>query len=248
MAVQRGPQKVTARQAAVACVAAVLVIQLVAWSAQPTPATRPVVRRILFLGNSITLHAPKADIGWTGNWGMAATAADKDYVHLITSALAAQTGTAPEAMVENIADFERTPEKFDFKTRLEKPLAFKADVVVVAIGENVPAPRTDAAKAAFREHFQKLLATLKSKDGPAVFVRSCFWPDPVKDEILKRVSTEAGVTFVDISAVGKDPSNRASAERQIAHQGVAGHPGDKGMKAIADVLLKAIMDGAAAPK
>ncbi len=30
--------------------------------------------RVLFLGNSITLHAPKRDIGWTANWGMAASA------------------------------------------------------------------------------------------------------------------------------------------------------------------------------
>jgi hypothetical protein len=26
--------------------------------------------RILFLGNSLTLHGPKAEIGWAGNWGM----------------------------------------------------------------------------------------------------------------------------------------------------------------------------------
>lgn len=166
-------------------VSLVLAVQMTARSAEP-PATLPVVRRILFLGNSITRHGPKPDIGWAGNWGMAATAADKDYVHVIATALAAQTGTAPEVMVDNISDFERTPETFDFKTRLEKPLAFKAEIIVVAIGENVPAPRTDAAKAAFREHFQQLLATLKGKDGPAIFVRSCFWPDPAKDEILKQ--------------------------------------------------------------
>ncbi len=28
--------------------------------------------RILFLGNSLTLHGPKPEIQWTGNWGMAA--------------------------------------------------------------------------------------------------------------------------------------------------------------------------------
>ena len=39
--------------------------------------------RILFAGNSITLHDPKADIGWNGEWGMAASAKGNDYVHLI---------------------------------------------------------------------------------------------------------------------------------------------------------------------
>ena len=39
--------------------------------------------RVLFVGNSITLHGPSPKIGWTNNWGMAATARDKDYVHLL---------------------------------------------------------------------------------------------------------------------------------------------------------------------
>ncbi|MCY2988855.1 MAG: glycoside hydrolase family 127 protein [Planctomycetota bacterium] len=62
------------------------------------------IRRILFLGNSITLHGPKADIDWTGNWGMAASSEDKDYVHLVTSALAQHTGSTPQIMVRNIAE------------------------------------------------------------------------------------------------------------------------------------------------
>lgn len=212
------------------------------------PAVKPAAQRVLFLGNSITRHGPKADIGWTGNFGMAASAIEKDYVHVLASALATNLGAAPDVMIENIADFERKPEAIDLKVRLEKCLAFKPQIVVIAIGENVPAMRTEAEKTAFGQQFHKLLATFGGKNGSALFARSCFWPDAVKDQLMKQVSLEAGATFVDISALGKDPANRARAERQITHDGVAAHPGDKGMKAIADALLKAITERMPSPK
>jgi hypothetical protein len=43
-------------------------------------------QRILFLGNSITMHGAKPSIGWSNNCGMAASALDKDYVHVLTRA------------------------------------------------------------------------------------------------------------------------------------------------------------------
>ena len=41
--------------------------------------------RILVFGNSITRHAPKAEIGWYGSWGMAASCEENDYLHIIMS-------------------------------------------------------------------------------------------------------------------------------------------------------------------
>ena len=65
------------------------------------------VAKILFLGNSITLHGPAPEIGWTGNWGMAASARDKDYVHQLLDRISKAAGGTPKVMIRNIADFER---------------------------------------------------------------------------------------------------------------------------------------------
>ena len=75
------------------------------------------IRKILFLGNSITLHGANADIGWSGNWGMAASSQDKDYVHLVTSDLVRRTGSAPEILVRNIADFKQKYASYEVDTR-----------------------------------------------------------------------------------------------------------------------------------
>lgn len=226
--------------------------------AQPAAGTEPVAtrdaagdvtfhgiraNRVLFLGNSITLHGPKSDIGWSGNWGMAASARDRDYVHLVLKAIAAAAGKEPESLVANIADFERRFETYDVDSGLKKELAFKADLVIVAIGENVPALTSEPAKAAFKTAVTALLKKLKQNGDPVIVVRSCFWPDPVKDAVLGQACEEAKGIFVDIGALGKDESNAARSERKFSHGGVAGHPGDKGMKAIAGAILEALGKG-----
>lgn len=227
-----------------------LALALSAWllvRGQPVPAVEPAgVRwgsikadRILFLGNSITLHGPSAGIGWTGTWGMAASAREKDYVHVLVDSIARLSGKQSEIRIENIADFERHYDTYDL-ARLRKHFDFKPDIVVVAVGENVPALASEESKARFRNSFMGLLTALKKNSQPAIFVRSCFWANKSKDGIMEESCKAAGAVFVDISGLGKDESNHARSERSLAHAGVAGHPGDKGMKAIADALLKAM--------
>ncbi|SRR5258708_29089166 len=195
--------------------------------------------RVLFLGNSITRHGPAPKIGWNDDWGMAASALEKDYVHLVAAGLAGLTGKKPEIKFANIADFERGLATFDLDERLKSELEFKPTLVIVAIGENVAALQTDDAKAQFKSSLGKLLRKFKS-GGATLIVRSCFWPDPAKDGILREACTAAGGTFVDISALGKDEFNYARSERKFEHAGVAAHPGDKGMKAIADAIIAAL--------
>jgi alpha-galactosidase len=197
-------------------------------------------KKVLFLGNSITRHGPKADIDWSGNWGMAASAEAKDYVHVFTKSLSDKQGSAPEILVKNIADFERAYQGYDFAAKLKEAINFQADLIVLAIGENVPALKTPEEKAKLQEAVTKLLTTLKGDRKPVILVRSGFWANAAKDEALRGASEAVGGIYADISALAKDKSLFGRAEREFKHDGVANHPGDKGMAAIAEALMKAL--------
>ena len=196
--------------------------------------------RILFLGNSITKHGPKPDIGWTGNWGMAASSEEKDFVHLIVRSVAKSSGVEPEVMIKNIAEFERNYATYDVPTKLKDALAFGADIIVLAIGENVPGLKSEEDKVKFGKSVKTLLQLLKSNRQPTIVVRSCFWGNEAKDSVLQQTCGELGGLFVDIRQLGKDESNYARSERKFEHAGVAAHPGDKGMQSIASEILDAI--------
>ena len=223
-----------------------LFLTLHSWEcAADVPSGKPMIGRlaaskVLFLGNSITLHGPAPSIGWTGNWGMAASAKEKDYVHLLTASIAKATGTTPEIRVRNIADFERGYDTFDIENQFREDLEFKADIVILAVGENVAELATDEAKANYGKAFARLLPIISQQGQSTIFVRGCFWKNEIKDAIMRKATDDAGATFVDIKELGGDESNAARSERNIEHAGVAGHPGDKGMRAIADAIFAAI--------
>jgi lysophospholipase L1-like esterase len=123
---------------------------------------------------------------------------------------------------------------------LKEELAWQPDMVVIAIGENVAALNTDEAKATFKKACAALLQEFKKQGKPTIFVRSSFWANPAKDDILQSVCEETGGIFVDNRKLGADETNYARAERKFEHAGVAAHPGDKGMQSIADAIWLAI--------
>jgi hypothetical protein len=234
----------TARTVVASILVAAFLAQAAAGEDQKTPAGKLLggkkADRIMFLGNSITLHGPSRAVDWSGNWGMAASGTDKDYVHILTDLIAKRTGKRPEILVTNIADFERNSDTYDIAAKLKDPMAFKPDIVVVAIGENVPPLNSEVLKTKFKDRFLKLLTTIQSDGHPAIVVRNCFWTEPVRNELMRQSCAAVGGVFVDLSGLDKDESNYARSERKYTHSGVAAHPGDKGMKAIADALFRAM--------
>lgn len=200
--------------------------------------TKPL--KVLFVGNSLTVHGPKPDIDWPGNWGMAASAEAKDYVHLVTQALSVRQGVRPDVKVKNVADFERADDTYDTPGKFADAAAFQADLIILAIGENVPPLRTPQAQQAYQERVTGLLKVLRGGTSAKIIVRSSFWPNVAKDAAMRRACENVGGTFVDIRALASDERNFARSERPYKHAGVASHPGDRGMAAIAEAILQAL--------
>jgi len=202
------------------------------------------VGKILFLGNSITLHGPKADIGWTGNWGMAASTREKDFVHRLLARIGEQAGGEPAVKIRNLADFERRLLDFDLDEGLRDELKFQADLVIVALGENATSPTTEAERDTFSRAFDNLLRKLAAQGQPTILVRNSFWPDAEKDTLMQQATQRAQAVFVDLEKLGTNPEHAARAERSIEHAGVAAHPGDKGMEAIANAIWRRLLQTA----
>jgi len=171
---------------------------------------------------------------------MAASSRDKDFAHVLHSQLCKASQGEPQMLVRNIADFERKQTDFDFEVGLKESLEFEADVVIVAIGANAPALETEDAKQRYRTAFERLLRRLQEKKPTALIVRGEFWPDPEKEKIMREVCEKAGGTYVPLPNLNNDPANLGSADQKFENAAVAGHPGDQGMRLIADELWKTI--------
>ena len=195
--------------------------------------------RVLFLGNSITLHGALPAIGWTNVWGMAASAAEKDYVHLVTRGIEMKTGRKADVRVRNLAAFERNYRSWDIAKELEDMADFDPAYLVIALGENVADLKTAEDRLAYRKAFKGLLDFFMGegrKVRPNVVVRGVFWPNAVKDFEMAHVASEYAVPFVraDLGADAK-----MTARGLFWHDGVQAHPGDRGMQEIADRILGA---------
>ena len=192
--------------------------------------------RVLIYGNSIALHGRAPKIGWHGDWGMAASAREKDFAHLVVAGLEAKRGARADFRIRNLALLER-----NFRTNLThfadlaSDVAYAPDYVVIAIGENVPALReTDVADyTQFLVRLAKPLA--ESAKRPKVVMRSPFWRNSAKADCTVKAAEEIGAIYVDAGARGDKDENMALG--LFGHKGVAKHPGDIGMRRLADLVL-----------
>jgi len=190
--------------------------------------------RIMFLGNSITRHGVRAEVGWFNNWGMAASSKENDYVHRVISFVQELHPDAAFCIVQG-ADWERAYKDYDFDEKYSAAKSFNPDVMICLISENIP--MSEFEEEAFAENMHKFHTYLKGENKDCVIIQaSSFFSNAGKDKGIKLCSERYGTIYVDIFDISRDESNLAIG--LFEHKGVQIHPGDKGMKAIADRFIE----------
>ena len=189
--------------------------------------------RFVFLGNSITRHAPKTEIGWTGDHGMAASCRENDYVHRMMSALQEKHPNAAFCIAQG-SSWEGTFWNDSTYARFAAVRAFCPDVLFFRLGDNVRFEALEEHDLAAGVH--DYLSYLTDEHTRVIF-STCFWHREPVDVELRRVAQEDGRPLVELGDLGDDRAMKAYG--LFEHKGVASHPGDEGMRAIAERLLAA---------
>ncbi len=185
-----------------------------------------IAHKVLILGNSITYAPVDPSIGWNCNCGMAASAPENDYVHLLTAQFKAlNTSTMVDAF--NIAGFERNFDTYDF----DKLKAFrdaKPDIIILRIGENF---LRESEAVLFEAKYVELLNYLKINNPQVkILAVGSFWTQrDVANTIMSKYST-----YMSLSSLEATSSNMAFG--LFDNFGVQLHPSDKGMKAISNMI------------
>lgn len=198
---------------------------------------------MLVMGNSITEHPIVANTWW-GVWGMAATTRDKDFVHVLAAKL---TPKVPSFvfLAKNIYAWEINHATYD-KSNFDSYFTTARDLVVLRMGENVPSDSISTLQTSY----MSLIDYVRTKAPNATIIATgVFWANSAKDTAIKNACIAKNVPFVTLSQLDL-PQNKQSIGGQvygddgqfhtITNSGVAGHPNDAGMQAIADTIYSAL--------
>jgi len=207
-----------------------------ATSSAGAPSMTPrAIRKILVMGNSLTNHKPSPGLGWHGDWGMAATAREKDYAHLLHARFCrAQPDPKPKLIVESL-NARDLPSKIE---QFERLAAHNADLIIIQIGDNLPEDK--ASPETLSRPYEQLLATLRRGRDPLIYGVSVWGVGQKRNRLMAQTCERHGAGFVYINHLSQNRKNMAVSEGHFTHAGVNWHPGDRGMRAIAQTLWQAV--------
>lgn len=199
------------------------------------------------LGNSITCNEV-SDLWW-GNWGMAASSEDKDYVHIVSQWLGGQSVKPVTTTVLDLKKWELAQQRDEIRLDYENYFNEYTDLITIQTGENIT-----EFKETLGSDYQNLVAMLKEKapNAQILMLGEALWPSEDIEAAKRSACEQYGVTFVEMgeflngyesvykSYVGALVSGLDGGTYTIANEVVAAHPNDDGMACIAQQVINHI--------
>ena len=201
--------------------------------------------RILFWGASTTKHTPNASLGWYGNWGMAASAEENDYVHKLVSYLEEEfypSKVTFEVIAASTLDVDLTSctdankdwtNHVQYREIEETIKQLKPNIIVTAMTGNMGADTSvEVAYNAYKQFYDMMYSygpdtiIIAQHCGLSCKVRN----DKVIEQLDKDYSDKVFFDYHVNPTMKLDPANLAP---EFEHSGVAAHWGDKGHNLVA---------------
>ena len=199
-----------------------------------------VPKKVAIFGNSLTKN--------TGGIGMCATDQYHDYYHYVTEYIKSKNQNVQINDRLNIAEWESATNTNDRNAvfeRLIKPvLSADTDLVILQVTDNV---NTDAKKATYANDTKELLKNILSVSPKVTIFWIVGWfasQDLI--DIVKKACSDVGATEINIKDLNTVENQGKMGETitgidgttwQVTNPGAAAHPGNAGMKAIADRVI-----------
>ena len=193
--------------------------------------------KVLFIGNSITRHEPKPEIGWDCDWGMAASCRDNDYVHVEVRLIEEKLGKV-NFCIANCGLWELNYFNDEMITEWQSARDFCADIVVIRIGENIWNVRDRFKDDPLAPHYEKMVKYFAINPNAKVITTGVFARNDEIENAIKKVAKDNNYAYVCLDDLGADEKNMAIG--QFWHEGVSAHPSDVGMRKIAERIVEKI--------
>ncbi|MDB5240829.1 MAG: hydrolase family protein, partial [Spirosoma sp.] len=210
--------------------------------------------RVLFVGNSITVHGGSQFFitnAQNPKRGMAATSPDKDYFHLMSAKLKTLNPNVDNRMFATwdmggqlddatgpFWEGQSTINGIDL-SRFDPVASWKPDLVYIRLGENV-ADEQITDQSLYQSRLKALIDKLISQSpGAKVVLSTSVWDKPNYDKAIRAVAAERSYPLADFSNMWP---NRLINSYYALNPSIYGdaatdkHPDDDGMAHIADVL------------
>lgn len=166
---------------------------------------------------------------------MAASCEENDYVHLVMKKVRQEHPDAQHKIAWAVA-WERAYWDAIHLVAFREFLNFEPDIIVIKINENVSS--SNNIEHPYKKYYNKLLEYLNPEGSAQLILCTGFWKMGVIDEAVRETASGKNLPLVELNHLDEDEAMKAIG--LFEHAGVAHHPGDKGMKAIADLIIKSI--------